>query len=168
MTEYTGWPYWITQWTGDTDDPDGTPDDPANDCGPAAAAAIEVFLGGEYVPPDTIRDALMGEGGSGYTTFWQLGTWLRSRGLRTDYRWPGDPVALFREAWDAGDALLALFRWRLDQPTSGHFMNVTGVTPDGGLVLHDPWSGSRRTMTAEEWPAWYKGEAMLVGPGANT
>ncbi len=156
----------MTQWTTDTDDPDGRPDDPANDCGPAVVAAVEVFLGGEYVPPDTIRDWIMGEGGHGYVTFAQLGTWLRSRGLRTDYRWGSDLLDAFREAYAAGDAVMALFRWRLDQPYSGHFMAVTGYTPDGGLVLHDPWDGTRRTMTAEAWPAWWKGELMIVRKGA--
>ena len=152
--------------TTDTDDPDGRPDDPANDCGPAVASAVEVWHGGEYVPPDTIRDWIMGEGGSGYTTFAQLGAWLRHRGLSTEYRWGSDPVEAFRAAYAAGDAVMALFRWRLDQPTSGHFMAVTGATPDGGLVLHDPWTGTRRTMTAEEWPQWWKGELMVVRKGA--
>jgi len=170
-TEYTDWPYWVTQWTVDTDDPDGRPDDPANDCGPAAASAVEVWLGGEYVPPDTIRDWIMGEGGSGYTTFAQLGKWLRSRGLRTEYRWgSSDPVEAFREAYLMGDAVMALFRFRLDQPASGHFMAVTGVKEESGhesgLVLHDPWTGTRRTMTAEEWPQWWKGELMVVRKGA--
>ena len=153
--------------TTDTDDPDGRPDDPANDCGPAVASAVEVWHGGEYVPPDTIRDWIMGEGGRGYTTFAQLGAWLRSRGLRTEYRWgSSDPVEAFREAHLVGDAVMALFRFRLDQPASGHFMDVTGATPDGGLVLHDPWTGTRRTMTAEEWPQWWKGELMVVRKGA--
>jgi hypothetical protein len=129
------------------------------------AVAVEVFLGGEYLPPDSVRDWIMGEGGRGYTTFWQLGTWLRARGMRTEYRWPGDPADAFREAYAARDAVMALFRWRLDQPYSGHFMAVTGVLSDGGLVLHDPWTGTRRTMDAATWPAWYKGEVMLARRG---
>lgn len=156
--------------TTDTDDPDGRPDDPANDCGPAVASAVEVFLGGEYVPPDTIRDWLEGEGGHGYVTFAQLGTWLRSRGLRTDYRWGSDLLDAFRESYPTGDAVMALFRWRLDQPASGHFMAVTGLTgsakgDERGLILHDPWTGTRREMAADEWPAWYKGELMIVQGG---
>lgn len=148
--------------TTDTDDPDGRPDDPANDCGPAVASAVEVWHGGEYVPPDTIRDWIMGEGGRGYTTFAQLGAWLRQRGMATEHRWGSDLLEVFREAYAAGDAVIALFRFRLDQPASGHFMAVTGLIPDGGLILHDPWTGTRRMMDAETWPAWYKGELMTV------
>lgn len=129
------------------------------------ASAVEVWLGGEYVPPDTVRDWIQGEGGHDYTTFSQLGTWLRHRGLSTEYRWGSDPVEAFRAAYAAGDAVMALFRWRLDQPTSGHFMAVTGATPDGGLVLHDPWTGTRRTMSAATWTEWWKGELMIVRPG---
>ena len=115
----------------------------------------------------------MKKGGHGYVTFAQLGTWLRSRGLRTDYRWGSDLLDAFRESYPTGDAVMALFRWRLDQPASGHFMAVTGLTEDAfapvrlpGLVLHDPWDGTRRTMTAEAWPAWWKGELMIVRKGA--
>jgi hypothetical protein len=47
---------------------------------------------------------------------------------------------------------------------------VTGVKEESGhesgLVLHDPWTGTRRTMTAEEWPQWWKGELMVVRKGA--
>lgn len=139
-------------------DADGRPDDRWNDCLPASLAAALEWRFGRHPEPDAIRDAVYGDGHTGYTEPGPMAAYLRAVwGLDAQVREAADPFPLIEHALRGHCPVLA----RTWEGTYYHWTPVTGLS-ETEVVRHQTLGGYRETLTRAEWRQRYAGWLLVI------
>jgi len=156
------WPFWgqLTDWTADQE-PD---ENRVNNCGPESIAMCLKYLTGIEMPADFIKDKILGQNATGYTTVDQLTQYLfpycethttvRTFDNMNDYLW---------YEWyylHQGAPLIGLYYFSAPGANDGHWRPVVGMTPTT-VITADPWTGQARTEDYTTHWQWSKG--LLIG-----
>lgn len=163
--ELAPWPF-RSQLTSPT--ADGQPsEDSALDCGPTCVAMTIEFLTGVRIDPDTIKDQILGQGAIGPTSAQQLADYLANwASTETTVLNTAPP---FYDIWEwtvQGSPVIALKQF---SPTvnSLHWVTVIGLNPST-VTYADPWSGTKVTVSRDEFAALYRGVLIAINRTRDT
>lgn len=141
------WPFLSQNATNDTWD-GGPPENASEDCGETCLAMVIQYLTGVHVPPDSIKDEILGQGATGPSTLPQLSDFLLTNAsTNTTQYWPlvaqnGSNGLLDRvyQYLVKGKPCIVLKNYSATIPTA-HW--VTPIYLDSTTVgWCDPWNGS--------------------------
>lgn len=142
--------------------PDGSQDpDAATDCGEECAAMVIDGIRGVPFSAGCLRQALSGQTMDGRTTASAL-TYLLNAfkiGNTTVVEDSQTSLQAVRSAIARGCGCIILGRW--ESFDALHWMVAVGLK-DAGLWVNDPWTGSRRHVTFEDWHARYAGQMIRI------
>ena len=152
---------WTFEGQLDSVTEDGQPDENrANNCGETCDSMVLLWGLGLHIPPDTIKDAILGQGAEGYSYVSQNSDYLNSKGVKTTY----EEVTNAADAWQRrmnalkqGHPTITLFYANRQTLAGGHFMTDIGLDDSGNGVMANPWIGGPEGLTPQEWQRIYNG-----------
>ena len=125
----------------------------------AEHAAAWTWRFGRHPEPDAIRDAVYGDGHTGYTEPGPMAAYLRAVwGLDAQARQTADPLPVIEHALRGRAPVLA----RTWEGTYYHWTPVTGLS-EAAVVRHQTLGGYRETLALAEWQRRYAGWLVVLG-----
>lgn len=159
-----GWPLLdqLTSGAGPSD-PDGIDENRWNNCvGTALAAALQWYGLGHF-RADELKDAVYGEGHTGYTDPIDYVSLLAGLGLRATPIRTDDPRTVVEDALRRGVAVAA----RSFEPEGYfHYCPVIALD-DKSVTRHNPLGGRRETLSWDDWLHRYAGWLVTMEKGTG-
>jgi hypothetical protein len=140
---------------------DGHPDENwANNCGETCDSMILLWSKNVVIEPDTIKDAIMGQGTVGYGYVGPLSGYLNTHAITTQYEGipDADRAGRMADSWlHMGHPVIVLLYSDRAARTGGHFVLLVGTNDDGSRVVANPWGGWFETLSPAAWAQAYNG-----------
>lgn len=139
-------------------DPDGIDENRWNNCvGTTLAAALQ-WYGLGTLTADELKDAVYGEGHTGYTDPGDYVSLLAGLGMRTTVIRTDDPRPIVEDALRRGTAAAA----RSFEPEGFfHYCPVIALD-DETVTRHNPLGGKRETLSWRDWLHRYAGYVVVM------
>ncbi len=134
-----------------------------NDCGETCCSIVIRACRGVMVPPDVLRNTLLGSASSGLTSAADLVAILASAHVQSHSdSVPQDKVRQeLTDSTQDGRPVIALGRW----PTPGgvlHWLLVLYVDSQDVVHYINPWGGVRSYLSVADWLTYSTGEYVFV------
>ena len=154
-------PNWTYEGQLDSVTDDGQPDENReNNCCETCDSMVLRWGLGLVIPPDTIKDAILGQSATGYSYASQNSDYLNSKGVTTRYEEVLDATDAYQRRMNAlkqGHPTITLFYANRSNLSGGHFMIDIGVDDQNSAVVANPWIGGPEGLAPQEWQRIYNG-----------